>query len=82
MKVIKKSGKQEEFSVKKLLNSIRAANAGTDEPLKPALIEAEFQQIIKGKELITTQQIDIIIYGLLYSKGLAGTLENYITYEK
>jgi len=82
MKVIKKSGKQEEFSVKKLLNSIRAANEGTDEPLKPTLIEAEFQQIIKGKELITTQQIDIIIYGLLYSKELFKTLDKYITYEK
>jgi len=82
MTVVKRSGKHEEFSTNKLANSIRAANEETDEPLKATFLVSEFEQIIKGKELITTQQIDIIIYGLLYSKGLLKTLNRYISYDK
>lgn len=81
MTVIKKSGKKEAFQVEKLCHSIQSANAKTDEPLKVRTIITDFQQIVQGKELITTQQIDIIIYGLLYSKGLMQTLMTYISYD-
>lgn len=82
MTVVKRSGKHEEYSTNKLANSIRSANEGTGEPLKVTFLLSEFEQIVKGKELISTQQIDIIIYGLLYSKGLLQTLDNYISYDK
>jgi len=82
MTVIKKSGRKEEFSVEKLLHSITSANAKTDELLTINTLVAEFQQIISGKDRITTQQIDIIVYGLLYSKGLLKTLINFISYDK
>jgi len=82
MTVIKKSGKKEVFSIEKLSNSIKAANAKTDEYLEASTLTAEFRQIVSGKELITTQQIDIIVYGLLYSKGLMKTLIAYISYDK
>lgn len=82
MTVIKKSGRKEDFSVQKLSNSISSANAKTNEFLTLNSLVAEFLQIAKGKELITTQQIDIIVYGLLYSKGLLQTLTTYISYDK
>lgn len=82
MTVIKKSGRKEEFSVEKLSNSIKAANMSTDESLNITLTVAEFQQIVKGKELMTTQQIDVVVYGLLYSKGLLKTLMKYVDYDK
>lgn len=82
MTVIKKSGKKEDFSVEKLSGSITAANAKTDEPLEISALIAEFRQIVNGKELITTRHIDIITYGLLYSKGLMKTLLKYISYDK
>lgn len=80
--VIKKSGKHEEFSAEKMLASIRAANMGTEEYVDPLLLLAEFKQIVEGKELISTQHIDVIIYGLLYSKGYLKTLLKYIEYDK
>lgn len=82
MTVIKKSGKHQEFSAKKILASIRAANMGTEEYVDPLLILSEFEQIVEGKELISTQHIDVIIYGLLYSKGYLKTLVRYIEYDK
>lgn len=82
MTVVKRSGKHEEYSSKKLASSMRAANNETGEPLKASFLVSEFEQIVSGKELITTQQIDVIIYGLLYSKGLLKTLEKYISYDK
>jgi len=82
MTVVKKSGKKEEFSDGKLSNSIKSANTGTDELFNVASLIGEFQQIVHGKKLITTRQIDIIVYGLLYSKGLMQTLMKYISYDK
>jgi len=82
MTVVKKSGRKEEFSTEKLSNSLRAANIGTDELFDMASLTAEFQQIVQGKKLITTKQIDIIVYGLLYSKGFLQTLLKYISYDK
>jgi len=82
MIVIKKSGKREELSMGKISRSIRAANAGTDERGNIASLLEEFQEIVKEKKFITTRQIDIIVYGLLYSEGLLKTLVKYITYDK
>lgn len=85
MTIIKKSGKKEEFSVEKLSNSIAAASIEANEPLGESelkMILAEFQLIVKGKDLITSQQIDVIVNGLLYSKGHYGTLEKYVSYHK
>lgn len=82
MTVIKKSGRKEEFSPEKLSHSIKAANAKTNELLEISTMLAEFRQIVSGKELITTKQIDIITYGLLYSTGLLQTLINYVSYDK
>lgn len=82
MTVIKKSGKKEEFLVEKWSNSIKTANIKTEEPLEISNLRTDFLQIVRGKRLITTQQIDIITYGLLYSKGLLKTLIQYISYDK
>lgn len=82
MTVIKKSGKKESFSAEKLSHSIQSANLSTDEPLNLPMMIVEFQQIVKGKDLMTTQQIDIIVYGLLYSKGLLKTLMQFVAYDK
>lgn len=85
MIIIKKSGKKEDFSVEKLTNSIVAASKEANEPIDERTLKriiAEFQLIVKGKNLITTQQIDVIVYGLLYSKGYYGTLNHYVSYHK
>jgi len=85
MIIIKKSGKKEEFSAEKLSRSIAAASDEANQPLTESdlkMILAEFRQIISGKDLITTQQIDVIVNGLLYSKGYYGILEQYKSYYK
>lgn len=83
MTIIKKSGRKEEYSAEKLSNSIAAASDEAREPLNESdlkLIITEFNQIISGKELMTTQQIDVIVSGLLYSKNRRKTLEQYMSY--
>lgn len=82
MIVIKKSDKQEKFSFDKLSLSIRAANANTEDSLDIPLLIAEFQNIIVEKDYITTGQINVIIYGLLYSKKAFQTLKNFSEYTK
>ena len=82
MIVIKKSDQEEKFSYEKLGYSIRAANAETDEPLDIELLLAEFQNIIADNEYITTGQINIIVYGLLYAKGAEKTLHQYAQHKK
>lgn len=85
MTIIKKSGKKEDFSVEKLSRSISAASDEANEPLNEGdlkLILAEFRQIVTGKELMTTQQIDIVVNGILYSKGYYDILERYVSYAK
>lgn len=85
MTIIKKSGKKEEFSPEKLSRSIAVASEEAKQPLNESDIKgivSDFQQIVKGKELITTQQIDIIVNGILYSKGFFGALEHYVSYKK
>lgn len=85
MTIIKKSGKKEVFSSEKLSRSIAAASEEATQPLNESDIKGivmDFQQIVKGKDLITTQQIDVIVNGLLYSKGHFGALEHYVSYKK
>lgn len=82
MTIIKRSGRKEEFQEYKLSNSIDAANRGTGESLSLKTLMADFEQIIKGNKELSTREIVIIVYGLLYEKGLIKTLESYSTYEK
>lgn len=85
MVIIKKSGKKEAFSADKMKASILAASEEAGQPLPDSDLRrllAEFQQIVSGKDLITTQQMDVIINGLLYSKGYYGALEHYVSYNK
>lgn len=82
MIVIKKTGLKEDFSIGKLRHSVQAANSKTDEMLNIDTFAKNFEDIIAEKTTISTQQIDIIVYGLLYSKGHVQTLINYISYEK
>ncbi|BDF57498.1 hypothetical protein CE91St36_03150 [Christensenellaceae bacterium] len=82
MIVVKKSGLTEEFSLGKLRHSVRSANLNTDESIYLPGLLASFQQIIEEKSQITSEQIDIILFGLLYSKGHMRTLLNYVSYEK
>ena len=77
MIVIKKSDQEEKFSFEKLSHSILAANEGTGESLDIELFMAEFQNIVADNDYITTGQINVIVYGLLYSKNAMGTLKNY-----
>lgn len=82
MTVIKKSGKKEDYSPDKLSNSITQASQRTEEAIDVRSLVSEFNRIVSGKELITTKQIDIIVYGLLYSKGLLQTLVSFISYDE
>lgn len=85
MTIIKKSGKKEDFSAEKLSRSISAASGDANEPLNESdlkILLAEFRQLVSGKELMTTQQIDVVMNGILYSKGYYGILEHYVSYSK
>ena len=82
MFVIKKSDEQEKFSLEKLVHSVAAANAETDESLDLDLLAAEFQNIVADMEYITTGQINIIVYGLLFSKGAMQTLQHFAGFKK
>lgn len=81
MTVIKKAGKKEEFSPEKLAKSLEMANQGTGEDINVNDLSVEFYRIVEGKAFITSHQIDILIYGLLYYYGFAKTLESYISYD-
>ncbi|NLW80007.1 MAG: hypothetical protein GXY32_11455 [Ruminococcaceae bacterium] len=82
MIVVKKSDAEEKFSFEKLGKSIQAANADTNEPLDIPLLFAEFQNIVADNEYITTGQINVVVYGLLYSKNAMQTLKNYADFKK
>ena len=82
MLVFKKSDVQEEFSSDKLAHSILTANAKTEEAIDIKLLMAEFKNIVMDKEDITSGEIEVIVYGLLYSKGAVQTLESYSEYKK
>lgn len=82
MNVIKKSDVQEPFSFEKLGRSIQVANKEADEPLDISLLLAEFQNIVADMEQITTGQINVIVYGLLYSKKATKTLESYAGFKQ
>lgn len=77
MVVIKRSREEEPFSREKLSLSIKAANRDSGEAIDDDLIAAEFQNIVMDKDFVTTGQITAIICGLLYTKGMLKTLENY-----
>ena len=82
MVVIKMSDQEEKFSLEKLARSISAANADTNEPIDLEMIMAEFQNLIVDNEYVTTGQIKIIVYGLLYSKKAMNTLKNYAEFKE
>lgn len=82
MMVIKKSDQQEKFSYDKLGTSVQAANANTGEHIDIELFLAEFQNLVVDKEFITVGQINVVVYGLLYSKNAMQTLANYAEYKK
>lgn len=82
MLVLKKSNEEEKFSYQKLAHSIMAANKDTEETLDVELLLAEFQNIVVDKEFVTTGQINVIVYGLLYSKKATKTLQNYADFKK
>ncbi|MDL2327098.1 hypothetical protein LJC64_00340 [Ruminococcaceae bacterium OttesenSCG-928-A11] len=81
MVVLKKSDVEESFSAEKLAQSIRAASAEAEEPLDIELLLAEFKNIVADMEQITTGQINVIVYGLLYAKGATKTLERYASHK-
>lgn len=85
MIIIKKSGKEEEFSADKLLCSISAASDEVKKPLNESDLKvflANFQKILEGKTSISTCQIEIIVFGLLYEMGCTEILENYAAYSR
>lgn len=82
MVVIKKSDVEEKFSIDKLTASIRAASAEAGEPLDVELLLAEFQSLVVNNEYITTGQINVIVYGLLFSKNAMQTLKDYVEFKK
>lgn len=81
MYVIKKSDEKEKFTYEKLSRSIQAANENTGEDIDIALLLAEFMNIVVDKSDVTTGQINVIVYGLLFSKGALKTLKNYAEYK-
>lgn len=82
MTIIKKHGSSQEYSSAKLSNSLARANQGTGETLDTNDLAVEFYQIVEGKPLITTKQIDVIVSGLLYTHGFLKTLAAYMSYDE
>lgn len=85
MNVIKKSGKIEPFAADKLYHSIAAASDDAKTPMNQSdlkIFVSEFLEVVKEKDTITSQQIDVIICGLLYLKGHFKVLEQYLSYKK
>lgn len=85
MVVIKKSGKKEEFAPGKIYQSIAGANDETDEPMNESdlkVVISDLRHIVEGKDQIDTFQIDVIVSGLLYTRGLMKTLKQYSNYRK
>lgn len=84
MQIIKKSGKKEDFSIEKIKSSLNGASrdAGiviSDGDMRRIL--SELQQMVKDKELITSQHINVIISGLLYTNGYHNILEYYANFD-
>lgn len=85
MTIIKKSGKTEDFSAEKLSVSIASASDEAGSPLNESdlnSIVSAFLDITKGKSEISTTNIDIIICGILYSRGYQNTLKSYSSFVK
>lgn len=83
--IIKRSGRKEPFELEKTKQSLAASSDEAKEPLNESdlrRIMAELKQILEGKELVTTQQIVVIITGLLYTKGFFGVLDHYLNYRR
>ena len=78
MKIMKRSGVIEDFFTDKLKISLAAISDEANQPLNESdlnLLILELDQITKEKELITTDQLTVIMAGLLYTTGFIGVLE-------
>lgn len=83
MLVIKRDGRKEDFLPEKIYQTVAAASDETAEPLNESDLKAvisEIKSIMKGKEEIHSYQIDIILSGVLYTKGFLATLKKYRDY--
>lgn len=83
--IVKKNGQQERFSIAKIKSSLAASSDEAKQPLNEsdlAGIVSELEQILADKATITTQQIVVIVTGLLYIKGFTGVLKQYLGYKK
>lgn len=81
MTVVKKQGMKEEYSSEKLANSLKRANAETEEAMDVNSLLVDFYRIVEGKAFIETKQIDVIVCGLLYTYGLLKTLDAFMSYD-
>lgn len=82
--IIKKNGQREEFCVNKIKSSLAASSDEAKQPLNESDLTSilhELQQILDGKTTVSTQQITVIIAGLLYLKGFIGVLQVYLGYK-
>lgn len=80
MNIVKKSGKLEQYTRDKIRRSIGAASDESTQPLTESDLSRlvrDFDQIAEGKETMTSQQVAVVIIGLLYANGYRGVLEKY-----
>lgn len=85
MLIIKRSGKTEEFSIDKIRAALAACSDEADQPFNESDLKrltADLEQIISGKESLTTGQIVVIVAGILYTQGYFGALEHYLSYNR
>lgn len=80
MVVIKRSGGREKFSMDKLSNSLRYANHMTGEDMDVDALAAEVNRIVDKKDIITAQEIEVILCGVLNAKGFFQTLIAYSSF--
>lgn len=83
--IIKRNGTSEEFSMNKIRNSLAASSDEAKQPLNESDITGmteKLQAILKDKKDISSQQIEIIVCGLLYTAGFTGIMEQYYGYKK
>lgn len=83
MIIIKKSGRAEDFSEKKVRLSIAYASEDAGQPMNESdlnRIMKDLADVIGGREQVKSEHLQIIVMGLLRYRGYDGVLDAYVDY--
>jgi len=79
--IIKRSGKEEDFDIEKVKHSIAAASDELKRPFNVSDLNRLarcLEELLKGKEKITSREISIYLIGLMHLEGHPELAESYI----